>query len=401
MKLEERSSQEENPSESCEGHILWQLRKFSLEEPFSLERRALLLLGGAELLNLILPWRGLCFASVPKKDYSLLYELTQLESIDEPLLTFCDYGEDPDQETKDRIMSDIALRQDLLERVFSKFGSTNQVRLTFDSLQVKLLFVPEIREKFADAYKKFCTQAIDYILHKTKLGNPYHAIVNPLEANPKIPGEGKIAYLVHQLGKQYKAICTFTNEEGRSVKYQLKGAFFSKHLGAVDVDIEFPQEGVYKLTRRNYSIWQDRAKNVCTLLNIPIEETLHFIIGRYTDRKIEEELQKETVTNVSEVKRIAEYWMSVEEAIIGGLAKIFIRDFLKGQFGKVSSSQIELDHEKYSQIPQYKFRSEGITLVERMGYEQALDVYMSDPGNFNRLLIRHSKQHDSHLGNMP
>lgn len=389
MKLEEKSIDREYASESCGDHILLQPWEFSLEGPFSIQRRAFILLGGAELLSLILPFRGLCFANLPTKDYSLLYELTQLESIDKPLLNFCDYAEDPDQETKDRIMSSIALRKDLLERVFSKLGSMNQVRLTFDSLQVKLLFVPEIREKIADAYKKFCTQAIDYVLDKTKLPNPYHAIVNPLEANPKLPSEGKIAYLVHQLGKQYKAICTFINSEGRSAKYELKGAFFSKHLGAVDVDIEFPQEGVYKLTRRNYSIWQDRAKDLCMLLSIPIEETFHFIIGRYTDRKIEEELKKQTVTNVSEVKRIADYWMSVEEALVGGLAKIFIRDFLRGQSGKLSSSQVELDQKKYSQIPQYKFRSAGIILVERMGYKQALDLYMSNPEDFDKLLNRY------------
>lgn len=69
--------------------------------------------------------------------------------------------------------------------------------------------------------------------------NLYTAINSPSGSYPPLADDGLSAILVHRLVKDYQAICRFTAESGRSVKYRTLGAIFSNHFGAVDLKIEF------------------------------------------------------------------------------------------------------------------------------------------------------------------
>ena len=153
----------------------------------------------------------------------------------------------------------------------------------------------------------------------------------PRTETPEIPQEGTSVFLVHQLAKSYVARCKFSNEQGRAVTYKLSGARFSSHLGAVDLSIESPVEGQYRLTRKHYTIWQNHTANLYTLLSIPVEETLHYAMGPFTDEMIGRDLQSESLTRVHEVQTVAKNWMAIEEALVGGLVYGILREYLESR----------------------------------------------------------------------
>lgn len=364
------------------------VRESTPPEQFFQHRRALLFLGAAGFLNLVVPFPRFCFADATEECYPALVDLTNLEPLEKPLLIFRDYEDDPDQEIKSHIINGIGESPALLQKLRNKPGFEKQVSVTFERLEIRLLFIPELRKKYAEAYKEHCVKAIEYVLDKTKLDDPHLEIVNPLEEYPEIPQKGITAFTVHQFVKKYRAICVFTGEEGHSVKFKVEGAVFSNHLGAVALHIQCPQEGVFRLSRRNYSIWQNRSRNLYTLLSIPFEETFHFIMGQYTDKKIEEELRKDPIPKVFEVQNLANHWMAVEEAVVGGLVHALLRSFLNQNCVQLSTSEMERDIGEKRHLSQYRFRKMGIVLVENLGYQQAISMFKNDPAAFSKLLIQ-------------
>jgi len=356
--------------------------------PVSLQRRALLFLGAAELFRLIFPLPCTSFAKTSTQDYSSLVELTRLEPIEKPLLVFRDHEKEPDQETRVRIMGDLRRRPDFLKKIIKRLDGEKQIRFTFDSLEIKLLFVPELRKKYLQPYRTFCTNVIDYLQQKTGLQNPYEQIINPLKEYPKIPLKGTYAYLVHQLGKEYRALCTFSTERGTSVRYELEGSYFSDHLGGVEVNIENPREGTYIVDRKNYSIWQNRTISLYSLLTVPVEETFHFVMGKYTDQKITAELKEKSNRSVNEVEKVAKYWMSVEEALVGGLPWSIIKDFARKFLKNLPPAAYRRIPSQNSRASQYAFRETGFSLVKSLGFKEAISMYQNDPTDFCRLLTK-------------
>jgi hypothetical protein len=363
-------------------------RNTQLEGPVSLQRRALLFLGAAELFRLMVSLPCSSFAETSTQDYSSLAELTSLEPIEKPLLVFRDYRQESDQETRARIMRDLRSRPALLKNIIKRLDGEKQIRFTFESLEIKLLFVPELRTKYAQPYKRFCTQVIDYLQQKTGLKSPYEQIINPLKEYPEIPLESTYAYLVHQLGKEYRALCTFSTEKGTSLRYELEGSYFSDHMGGVEVNIDSPCEGTYILDRKNYSIWQNRTINLYSLLTVPVEETFHFIMGKYTDQKITAELQEKSNRSVHEVEKVAKYWMSVEEALVGGLSWSVMKDFAKKFLRNLPQSALRRAPSQKSRVSQYAFRETGFSLVKSLGFKEAISMYQNDPTDFCRLLTK-------------
>ena len=64
-------------------------------------------------------------------------------------------------------------------------------------------------------------------------------------------------------------------------------------------------------------------------------------MGQYTDRKIEEDLRGSPAWKVFEVQNLANHWMAVEEALVGGLVHTVLRSFLDRNGIRVSSSEID------------------------------------------------------------
>ena len=112
---------------------------------------------------------------------------------------------------------------------------------------------------------------------------------------------------------------------------------------------------------------------------------------KYTEEAIKREIEKKSVKNLKEVEKIARSWLSVEEAIVGGLVHFMLPDFLAKYSNGLSESLIEEDLEVKSEFSQYKFLRRGLRIVDTLGPEKALEIYCEDPVTFRKMLFSKSE----------
>jgi hypothetical protein len=355
---------------------------------FGQKRRKMLSLGMGGLLSLAFPFPKWCWASLSDDIYPTISAIPKLEPLDEPLLVFRGFETDPDMEIKSRIFKDLAQNRELILKLKERIGFEKNLNMEIETLEIRLLFVPELRQPYMEAYERYCRSVLDFVFAQLQVPNFYTNIITPQQAFPSIPQTGVTAFLVHQLGKEYQAKCRFSGEDGKSMRYMLRGAVMSGNVGAVDVIIENPTEGDYQIARRNYSIWQNHASNVYTLLQVPVEETFHYILGRYTDKKVKADLMQRQALKVAEAQHTADRWIAVEEAAVGGMVHALLAEYASKNALPISAGDVKWASEVKKDLPQYKFREPGIRLVEALGYRQALDIYKSDPAEFQKRLDR-------------
>ena len=252
-------------------------------------------------------------------DLELVSTMPHMAEREGPLLVFREFVADPDVEVEQHIQLQLGQRTEMLDLLRKKTGFEKKVRLSVEEIQVRLMFVPQLQEDHAVAYHRYCRDITDYLFEMNEMDNCYTSITSPSESYPPLSPTGISAFLVHRLAKEYRAICRFTSESGRSVNYRASGAIFSNHLGAVDLEIQSIAPGQFGLSRKAFTIWQNNTENLYTLMSIPVEETLHYQLGKATDREIAASMKNHSPENLSAVQRLAEEWMAVEESVVGGL----------------------------------------------------------------------------------
>ena len=61
----------------------------------------------------------------------------------------------------------------------------------------------------------------------------------------------------------------------------------------------------------------------------PLEETMHILLREHTERAIREGIKQRSVTSIKKVRRLANDWIAVEEAIVGGVVKAVLPSILE------------------------------------------------------------------------
>lgn len=325
-----------------------------------------------------------------QEDLEILSHIPKMAERDGPLLVFRDFVADPDTEIEQHIRLQLGQRKDLLDSLKEKIGFEKQIRLSVEEMQVRLMFVPQMPEGRAAAYYRYCLGVTDFLFEMSQTDNFYAAITSPKESYPSLSETGISAFLVHRLAKDYQAVCRFTAESGRSVKYKVTGANFSNHLGAVDLEIEMLASGQFGLTRRPFTIWQNNGNGFFTLLSVPVEESLHYYLGAATDRQIAEIMRQTPPKHLAEARLLAEEWMAIEESVVGGLVdRVLARYCAQHQMAFPDSVSDEM-HAAISSLRQYRYRERGIQLVQNLGFREAMDLYLENPANFrDQLILQH------------
>lgn len=354
--------------------------------PRQIQRRRFLQLAAAGAASVVLP-RSV-FAVPQTSAPSDLAGLASAETLTGPLLPFRTLGEDPDGEIKAHIYGEVARQPGLMKRLKARLGADRPITLALKGLRIDLKYIPETRPALADAYRDYCREAVRHTCRMVQLPSFYKGVFVPRTANPEIAtGDGVSAYVVHRLVKDYQAICEFTGSGG-SVKFKVAGAIYSSHLGAVEMDVEGLPDGSYRIARRNYTIWQDYGDNFYTLLQIPVEETLHYLMGRHTDRHLLHQLHQDAVRQTAQVEEIANHWMAVEEALVGGLVAQILPALIRSQSLRLADGDIQRSAAAKAGLPQYRFRDLGLRLVESLGAQAAMQMYREDPTAFQRQLTQ-------------
>jgi hypothetical protein len=343
-------------------------------------------LGAMGLAGWVLDPVRIVYAAL-QNDLELVSTIPHMAEREGPMLVFRDFVADPDVEVEQHIRLQLGQRKDLLNLLRKKIGFEKKVRMSVEDLQVRLMFVPQVQEDHAVAYRRYCLDVTDFFFETSATENFFAAITSPNESYPPLSHNGISAFLVHRLAKDYRAVCRFTAESGRSIKYKVSGAIFSNHLGAVDLEIAFLAPGQFGLSRKAFTIWQNHTENLYTLMSIPVEETLHYQLGKATDREIVASLKSHPPENLVAAQRLAEAWMAVEESVVGGLVnclldryctqhQLAIPAFAFGKTGPVVPS-----------LHQYRYRQRGIQLVGSLGFKAAMAMYMDSPSTFKDHLI--------------
>jgi hypothetical protein len=120
---------------------------------------------------------------------------------------------------------------------------------------------------------------------------------------------------------------------------------------------------------------------------VPAEETLHIALREYTESAIKRAVEQSHQRSLKSVEKIVEDWMAVEEAIVGGIVYRLLPNILEEHIKDLSLSSIEMDLIAKNQFEKYRHLQKGITIVEEIGYREAIRMYSKDPAVFRDLLL--------------
>ena len=323
------------------------------------------------------------FAGHLQDDFTIISQLPDLPGRDGPLLVFRDFETDSDIEVEYHIRTQLKQRKDLSDLLKEKISPKKRIKVSIEQMKVCLKFVPEKVNGAGGAYKRYSLSVLDFLFDSIPTDNFYESVTIPTTSFPKISPSGISVFLVHRMAKDYRAVLKFSPDSGRSLKYNSSGAIFSRHLGAVDLKIKNLGNGRFILKRRPYTIWQNECKSFSNLIAIPVEETLHYHVGTATDRQIAAMLRQSPPATSTMTQQLANEWIAVEEAIVGGLVWDVLNRYCTryelpppGE-EKISTAQSHA---------QYKYRKQGIRLVQKLGFQDSLKLYMDSPPSFRNLL---------------
>ena len=355
--------------------------------PDGLTRRELISMGLLGLSTWMLPPLGTAHAAL-QGDLDLVSRIPDMDERDGPLLIFRDFEADADLEVERHLRRQMDRRSDLHARLKRKIGFEKQVALSIEALDVQLMFVPQVEQNHTAAYQRFCRDVTDYFFEMVQEDSFYAAITSPRRNYPATSDSGISAFLVHRLAKAYRAVCRFTAESGRSVAYRASGAIFSNHVGAVDLEIEVLAAGRFGLKRKPFTIWQNDTDSLSTLMSVPVEETLHYYLGRATDREIASCIVAEPPQTLQAAWRLAEEWMAVEESVVGGLVSRFLNGYCRRYQLDLPLSSLGGVPVEAPVLPQYRYRDRGVRMVEDLGPREVMALYMHSPAAFRDQLLR-------------
>jgi hypothetical protein len=329
---------------------------------------------------------ALCEAGVDD-DYARLLEFIKLDDQQKPLYVFNDFEEAFDKASHQATRQYFKEHPGLIQRIKDKLNG-EKLRWKLRKMKHRLLFVPEKRSEYAALYKDYCLNVIRSILDKTGLHNPYDSIQTLRRSKPvrHEKNAGVTVYIVHNLAKEYIGTYIFSNQRDKKVKIELKGKIYSSDVGAYTSTLIVNENGTIGFLKDKYTIWQNSAANPYTALMVPAEETLHITLRAYTESAIKKAVEQSRQRSLKSVEETVEGWMAVEEAIVGGIVYRLLPHILKEHLKALAPSCIEMDIGAKSQFEKYRHLQKGITIVEEIGYREAIRLYSKDPAAFRKLL---------------
>lgn len=355
----------------------------------TMQRKWGLVIGLCVLLIVPNAW---AFNSPPvTEDYQRLFDLIQLDDLETPLVLFLDQKDQFDRSLNKENLAYLNQNQDLLEQIKSHFqGDSLNWKLT--NSYKRLLVVPENRTDYADLFKRYCDEAVAFTLSATHLPNPLKLITTLKEPLSEIHDthvdQRVTAYLVHNIADEYIEEYHFFNhaDESQKVHIKLSNLEYSGHIGSYNSDIVIGENGQFKFVHNTYTLWQNSAKNPLNVFVAPVEETLHMALRSATEIAIKDRLKELAPKTISEIQKVVDEWMAVEEAIVGGLVSELMPQILMRCLGGPLTSQMNQSLEDRHVHSQYRYLQNGIRIVSDLGLQPAVDLYKSEPQKFKQLV---------------
>ena len=320
--------------------------------------------------------------------YKHLIEFIQTASMEKPLYAFDAYKSKLDPAVHQLNLAYFNDHPDLLNKVKLELN-TQAPSWRLEKSKQRLVFVPEKRSGYANVFKSYCTNVVNFVLQQTQLQNPFNEFSTLSYELPKFAEtkRGITAYLVHNLAVESLYTYGFYNPQQKKVEIELGQKVYVGEIGSYSSWLAQSTDGSITFIRNSYTIWQNSANNPYSVLMTPAEETFHITLREHTERAIVERLQLSPTDEVAEVKRIVNEWIAVEEAIAGGLVYNLLPDFLSKSFKEFNPAWIESDLATKMTMKRYKYLQKGIHVVENLGTKKSIQLYCSNPHAFRDLII--------------
>lgn len=316
-----------------------------------------------------------------------LLEAAGSSSLNEPHYAFGDFETGFDSKIHATNLEYLKTHPDLLEQIRTDLGG-QEFQWRLKTLSYRLLYATETRPEYITQFESYCKDVIDEVLRVLELPNPYTHIVTLTSKSPPLEtAEGFNAYIVSDLAKEYQATYEFSNTSDETVVIELSGQFATGEVGAYSSSLTMDKDGKIHFIHDTHTIWQNNAENPYTVLMTPIEETLHILLRESTESAIKRMVETRGTCSRKDAEKIVDDWISVEEAIVGGLVYHLLPPILEKQVGPISESLISSDIETKEQFFKYNKLGRGIRLVGTKGTKACLELYLKNPEAIRDLLI--------------
>ena len=327
----------------------------------------------------------------PRFDANLLMTFIQAESHRDPLIEFGQAENRVDEALSRENRAFLGQNETLLARIRRQLGS-EALSWRLAEASRRLMIVPESRKAYAALFENYCQTAIDYVLDKTHLPNPYRSIATfPETASPEPilnGGTGITALLVHNIANVYTEEYVFStaDETGPRIKIKLSNRSYTGEVGSYSSYLVIGEDQQYDFVRNPYTLWRNSAVDPLNVLIAPIEETLHITLRHATENAIKSSLMAQPPETLSTVEQIIEEWLAVEEAAVGGLVRQLLPEIMDRFLTEWPAKDIEATLSARLEFDKYRYLHEGIRIVEDLGLEAAIDLYRKTPQAFKSML---------------
>ncbi len=326
-------------------------------------------------------------ASDSSKNYARLMELSKIKDREGSFFAFNDFEKSFDQDLHKANIEFFNQHPDFVKKIRTDLDDQS-IQWRLKNISHRIVYIPETRKEFAVIFEKYCNDVISDILKLTELKNPYtkiHTLVSNRPGSSETNGIN--AFIVHDLAKEYVATYIFSNDAQKEITVELTGKLLVGEVGSYSSYIYLNENGSFEFTRDHYTIWQNSTKNPYTAIITPVEETLHIALRRYTERGIKDRIENGEVNTLREVEAIVEDWISVEEAIVGGVVYALLPSIVEKHIHNLPESLVKEDIETKSEFKKYRHLRKGIIIVEQLGYKKSIKMYQDNPIAFRNLLM--------------
>lgn len=324
------------------------------------------------------------------QNYGRLLDFIRMEDRQDPLVAFAPNGEGFDATLSQENRRFISQNEALLENIKTELNS-DALNWQLREATQYLMVVPETHPEYATLFERYCHAVIDYVLQETRLPNPYQAIITwegpPSEPIPSVD-EGITAYLVHNIADVYSEEYEFftTVDADRKIRIRLDNRTYLGEIGSYSSFLVINEDQQISFERTPYTLWRNSAENPLNVFIAPIEETLHIALRGATEKAIRTRLAEQPPSTRTDTEAVVEEWLAIEEAVVGGLVSALLPEILDRFLeGDVAVEIAQTLAERHG-FDKYRFLDQGIAIVDTLGLQSAVGIYLEQPRNFKTLL---------------
>jgi hypothetical protein len=296
-------------------------------------------------------------------------------------IAFTDFATDSDRADHNAGLEYLTSRPDLINRIRDDLGS-KKIRWQLEGLSFRLLYVPENREGVAELFTDYCRETIGDLLQRTGLINPYSSIsILQDTASTELDDQGIKALIVQDLAREYVARYQFSGDSDKRIEIGLSGRQTINEVGSYASYLQYSEkDNTWQFFRDRQTVWKSVSANPYTVLMTPLEETLHIVLRKHTEKAILAAVSAKTaIPSSTEIQDVVEEWLAVEEAIVGGLVYSLVPDVVIRRIPDLPREWIQADLDTKANFHKYRFLPQAIKMVQGFGIMESIHNYEKDP----------------------